>query len=466
MIDNKAFNLYLNDIKDIKVLSVEEEKYLFKNFNPENRKKIIESNLKLVVALSREYYNIPFESLTYMDIIEAGNIGLIKAVERFDYKKGYKFSTFASYYIKSQIIKEIYKNNRIIRRPFNQERLISKKLKTIQTVLSLDDSFPNSIDGTEPLLYFIEDEENNIYDKINQIEIKEIIKDILNTLTPRQKEVLLLRFGFDDGNYKTLRKVGSILKISDEGVRKIEQKAFTKIRKNNNLKDIKVLSIEEEKYLFENFNPENRKKIIESNLKLVVALSKDYLNLPFESLTYMDIIEAGNIGLIKAVERFDYKKGYKFSTFASYYIKSYIVFEIYTKDRMIKRPYYYEYKRIKEVKENKKEKIEKVYSLDQSVLDETTENSESLLYFIKDDNVDIENEIENKDLKIIIKDILNKLTPREREIIKLRHGLDNLDEKTFEEIGKIFGITRQRANQIANDVYKRIRKGKNIEDYL
>ena len=239
MIDNKAFNLYLNDIKDIKVLSVEEEKYLFKNFNPENRKKIIESNLKLVVALSREHYNIPFESLTYMDIIEAGNIGLIKAVERFDYKKGYKFSTFASYYIKSQIIKEIYKNNRIIRRPFNQERLISKKLKTIQTVLSLDDSFPNSIDGTEPLLYFIEDEENNIYDKINQIEIKEIIKDILNTLTPRQKEVLLLRFGFDDGNYKTLRKVGSILKISDEGVRKIEQKAFTKIRKNNNLKDIK-----------------------------------------------------------------------------------------------------------------------------------------------------------------------------------------------------------------------------------
>ena len=239
MIDNKAFNLYLNDIKDIKVLSVEEEKYLFKNFNPENRKKIIESNLKLVVALSREYYNIPFESLTYMDIIEAGNIGLIKAVERFDYKKGYKFSTFASYYIKSQIIKEIYKNNRIIRRPFNQERLISKKLKTIQTVLSLDDSFPNSIDGTEPLLYFIEDEENNIYDEINQIEIKEIIKDILNILTPRQKEVLLLRFGFDDGNYKTLRKVGSILKISDEGVRKIEQKAFTKIRKNNNLKDIK-----------------------------------------------------------------------------------------------------------------------------------------------------------------------------------------------------------------------------------
>ena len=105
MIDNKAFNLYLNDIKDIKVLSVEEEKYLFENFNPENRKKIIESNLKLVVALSREYYNIPFESLTYMDIIEAGNIGLIKAVERFDYKKGYKFSTFASYYIKSQIIK-------------------------------------------------------------------------------------------------------------------------------------------------------------------------------------------------------------------------------------------------------------------------------------------------------------------------------------------------------------------------
>lgn len=237
MIDNKAFNLYLNDIKDIKVLSVEEEKYLFENFNPENRKKIIESNLKLVVALSREYYNIPFESLTYMDIIEAGNIGLIKAVERFDYKKGYKFSTFASYYIKSQIIKEIYKNNRIIRRPFNQERLISKKLKTIQTVLSLDDSFPNSIEGTEPLLYFIEDEENNIYDEINQIEIKEIIKDILNKLTPREREIIKLRHGLDDLDEKTFEEIGKIFGITRQRANQIANDVYKRIRKGKNIED-------------------------------------------------------------------------------------------------------------------------------------------------------------------------------------------------------------------------------------
>ena len=85
---------------------------------------------------------------------------------------------------------------------------------------------------------------------------------------------------------------------------------------------------------------------------------------------------------------------------------------------------------------------------------------------IQDEENNIYDKINQIEIKEIIKDILNKLTPREREIIKLRHGLDNLDEKTFEEIGKIFGITRQRANQIANDVYKRIRKGKNIEDYL
>ena len=230
----------------------------------------------------------------------------------------------------------------------------------------------------------------------------------------------------------------------------------------NDIKDIKVLSIEEEKYLIENFNPENRKKIIESNLKLVVALSKDYLNLPFESLTYMDIIEAGNIGLIKAVERFDYKKGYKFSTFASYYIKLFIVTEIYTNDRMIRRPYYYEYQKSKNVEE----KIERVYSLDETIINATMNNSDVLGAFIKDESINMEKNIEQEELKKIISNALNELPSRQKEIIFLRYGFNNENPKKLEEIANVFGLTRQRIKQIEKKAFERIRDNKDLKNYL
>lgn len=99
---DKDLTYYFNLIKDIKVLSYEEQQYLFKNINSKNRKKLIECNLKLVVFVAKRFFNRSYESLTPMDLIEAGNIGLIEAIERFDYKKGYRFSTYASHYIKKR----------------------------------------------------------------------------------------------------------------------------------------------------------------------------------------------------------------------------------------------------------------------------------------------------------------------------------------------------------------------------
>ena len=235
---DKDLTYYFNLIKDIKVLSYEEQQYLFKNINSKNRKKLIECNLKLVVFVAKRFFNRSYESLTPMDLIEAGNIGLIETIEKFDYKKGYRFSTYASYYIKKEIIKEIYNADRMIRRPYYYEEKLTKNKENVDNILSLEEDITNLLtEDSKPLMYFIKDDSCDIYEDISYFELKEIINDILNTLTPRQKQVLLLRYGFDNNEFKNLEEVGKLIGISREGTRKALVKAFKKIRDNKDLKD-------------------------------------------------------------------------------------------------------------------------------------------------------------------------------------------------------------------------------------
>ena len=235
---DKDLTYYFNLIKDIKVLSYEEQQYLFKNINSKNRKKLIECNLKLVVFVAKRFFNRSYESLTHMDLIEAGNIGLIEAIEKFDYKKGYRFSTYASYYIKKEIIKEIYNADRMIRRPYYYEEKLTKNKENVDNILSLEEDITNLLtEDSKQLMYFIKDDSCDIYEDISYFELKEIINDILNTLTPRQKQVLLLRYGFDNNEFKNLEEVGKLIGISREGTRKALVKAFKKIRDNKDLKD-------------------------------------------------------------------------------------------------------------------------------------------------------------------------------------------------------------------------------------
>ena len=235
---DKDLTYYFNLIKDIKVLSYEEQQYLFKNINSKNRKKLIECNLKLVVFVAKRFFNRSYESLTHMDLIEAGNIGLIEAIEKFDYKKGYRFSTYASYYIKKEIIKEIYNADRMIRRPYYYEEKLTKNKENVDNILSLEEDITNLLtEDSKPLMSFIKDDSCDIYEDISYFELKEIINDILNTLTPRQKQVLLLRYSFDNNEFKNLEEVGKLIGISREGARKALVKAFKKIRDNEDLKD-------------------------------------------------------------------------------------------------------------------------------------------------------------------------------------------------------------------------------------
>ena len=256
----------------IKVLSIEEEKYLFENFNPENRKKIIESNLKLVVALSKDYLNLPFESLTYMDIIEAGNIGLIKAVERFDYKKGYKFSTYATWWIRQAITRALADQARTIRVPVHMvetinkmsrvqrqltlelnrepsEEEIAKKmgvgvdkvrevLKISQEPVSLET--PIGEEDDSHLGDFLKDESSLSPEEYTENEIlKEEIKEVLMSLQAREQEVLELRFGLIDGTCHTLEEVGKKFNVTRERIRQIEAKALRKLRHPSRAKKLK-----------------------------------------------------------------------------------------------------------------------------------------------------------------------------------------------------------------------------------
>ncbi len=187
---DKDLTYYFNLIKDIKVLSYEEQQYLFKNINSKNRKKLIECNLKLVVFVAKRFFNRSYESLTH------------------------------------------------IRRTYYYEEKLTKNKENVDNILSLEEDITNLLtEDSKPLMYFIKDDSCDIYEDISYFELKEIINDILNTLTPRQKQVLLLRYGFDNNEFKNLEEVGKLIGISREGTRKALVKAFKKIRDNKDLKD-------------------------------------------------------------------------------------------------------------------------------------------------------------------------------------------------------------------------------------
>ncbi len=261
---NKNLNLislYLNDIQKYELLTREEEYELLKKIREEKddqaRQLLILSNLRLVISIAKKSMG---NGLLLIDLISEGNIGLIKAINKFDYKKGHRFSTYAVWWIKQSIKKAIINKGRDIRIPSYKYEQLSKVNRTIMEYVSEFGETPNtqyiadktdlkeskvvlllnefqdilSLNDTIGDNIFLEDvigASDNIEEKIIREDQLTEMRDLLdNILSDREKEILELRYGLYDNRIHTLKEIGDMLSITRERVRQIEKKAITKLK--------------------------------------------------------------------------------------------------------------------------------------------------------------------------------------------------------------------------------------------
>ena len=269
---NDPVRMYLKEIGKISLLSLDEELKLSErvaNGDEEAKNKLAESNLRLVVSIAKRYVG---RNLSFLDLIQEGNMGLMKAVDKFDATKGYKFSTYATWWIRQAITRAIADQAKTIRVPVHMVETINK-LKRTQRQLTLElnrepteeelakkmnipvekireiikiDVDPISLekptreDEDSCVADFIKDESNMSPEEyaINS-KLKDEIAEVLLTLTEREEQVLRLRFGLEDGTCRTLEEVGNMFGVTRERIRQIEAKALRKLRHPSRSKKLK-----------------------------------------------------------------------------------------------------------------------------------------------------------------------------------------------------------------------------------
>ena len=264
--------MYLREIGKIPLLTYDEELELAKkilNGDEEAKKKLTESNLRLVVSIAKKYVG---RGMLFLDLIQEGNMGLIKAVEKFDYTKGYKFSTYATWWIRQAITRAIADQARTIRIPVHMVETINKLLRTSRHLLQVNGREPTPEEIAEEMEISVEKvleiqkiaqdpvsletpigEENDSHlgdfiqdddspspqDAASYTMLKEQLNEVMKTLTPREAKVLRLRFGLDDGKSRTLEEVGKQFNVTRERIRQIEAKALRKLRHPSRSKKLK-----------------------------------------------------------------------------------------------------------------------------------------------------------------------------------------------------------------------------------
>jgi RNA polymerase primary sigma factor len=264
--------MYLKEIGKVPLLSSEQEITYAKQIeegSQKAKKKLAEANLRLVVSIAKRYVG---RGMLFLDLIQEGNLGLIKAVEKFDYRKGYKFSTYATWWIRQAITRAIADQARTIRIPVHMVETINKLIRVQRQLLQElgRDPFPEEISkvmelpvekvreiqkiAQEPVSLETpigEEEDSHLGDFIPDDEapapaeaaaftmLKEQLISVLDTLTPREEKVLRLRFGLDDGRARTLEEVGKEFNVTRERIRQIEAKALRKLRHPSRSKKLK-----------------------------------------------------------------------------------------------------------------------------------------------------------------------------------------------------------------------------------
>ena len=264
--------MYLREIGKIPLLTFEEELDLAKRMlegDEEAKQKLSESNLRLVVSIAKKYVG---RGMLFLDLIQEGNMGLIKAVEKFDYTKGYKFSTYATWWIRQAITRAIADQARTIRIPVHMVETINKLIRTsrhllqqlgrepspeeiakemdisVEKVMEIQKIAQDPVSLETPigeeddshLGDFIQDDDSPApHDSAAYTLLKEQLEEVMETLTPREAKVLKLRFGLEDGKTRTLEEVGREFMVTRERIRQIEAKALRKLRHPSRSKKLK-----------------------------------------------------------------------------------------------------------------------------------------------------------------------------------------------------------------------------------
>ena len=255
--------MYLREIGKIPLLSYEKELELAKrilNNDEEAKQELAEANLRLVVSIAKKYVG---RGMLFLDLIQEGNMGLIKAVEKFDYTKGFKFSTYATWWIRQAITRAIADQARTIRIPVHMVETINRLIRTsrhllqqlgreptpeeiakemdmsVEKVMEIQKIAQDPVSLETPigeeddshLGDFIQDEDSPApHDAASYTLLREQLEEVMNTLTPREAKVLKLRFGLEDGKSRTLEEVGKEFDVTRERIRQIEAKALRKLR--------------------------------------------------------------------------------------------------------------------------------------------------------------------------------------------------------------------------------------------
>lgn len=264
--------MYLKEIGKVPLLSAEEEIDLaqrMENGDAEAKRRLAEANLRLVVSIAKRYVG---RGMLFLDLIQEGNLGLIKAVEKFDYRKGYKFSTYATWWIRQAITRAIADQARTIRIPVHMVETINKLIRVSRQLLQELGREPQPEEVAKEMGLTVEkvreimkiaqepvsletpigeEEDSHLGDFIPDDDapapseaaaftlLKEQLIDVLDTLTPREEKVLRLRFGLDDGRARTLEEVGKEFNVTRERIRQIEAKALRKLRHPSRSKKLK-----------------------------------------------------------------------------------------------------------------------------------------------------------------------------------------------------------------------------------
>ncbi|ANS75149.1 RNA polymerase subunit sigma [Paenibacillus yonginensis] len=269
---NDPVRMYLKEIGRVPLLSANEEIELaqrIENGDEEAKRRLAEANLRLVVSIAKRYVG---RGMLFLDLIQEGNMGLIKAVEKFDYSKGFKFSTYATWWIRQAITRAIADQARTIRIPVHMVETINKLIRVSRQLLQelgrepapeeIAAEMELSVEKVREIMKIAqepvsletpigEEDDSHLGDFIEDQEalapadaaayelLKEQLEDVLDTLTEREENVLRLRFGLDDGRTRTLEEVGKVFGVTRERIRQIEAKALRKLRHPSRSKRLK-----------------------------------------------------------------------------------------------------------------------------------------------------------------------------------------------------------------------------------